>query len=384
MNYSKLVITSTYTLERRTIELFQLDELVKRDIEIEYWDVGPITYKIQFETQVIDGIKIVKFETKEEFSKYVKQTACKCTLYLVYMNFAPKTYFCYRELSKHNLDIAYCVNGVMPPLPSSLITTVNLPRKILKNLFNSNTWLHFIFRAIKKLPLLKPLRFQFNTCKCAQVDYKINEKTKIIPFNSTDFNASKKELLDEINKPYYVFIDEYLPFHPDTLISGMRFMEADIYYQNMNRFFDRIESETGIDVIIAAHPIALKYKEYNYFKGRRVLFYKTASLIKHSIGVFNHCSTAMSLAIIFKKPIITLISDDMKVKVRSFYNECKYVGEYINSKIINIDHLPNNINFTSIDDYIYNNYKYDFLTNPESEKLSNADILYSVLMGCEK
>lgn len=381
MKYNKLVITSTYTLERRTIELFQLHSLVKRDIEIEYWDVGPITYNIQLETQAIAGVNIVKFDSKDKFRKYVAKTASKCTLYLVFMNFAPKSYFCYRELSKHNLDIAYCVNGVMPLLPSSVITTANLAGKVLKNLFNSNTWCHFLFKAIKKLPTLKPLTYQFNTCRRAQVDYKVDKETHIIPFNSTDFNSTKKDVPEIISEPYYVFIDEYLPFHPDIIISGMKFMEADIYYQNMNRLFDRIERETGINVVIAAHPIALKYKEHNYFEGRKVFFYKTASLIKHSKGVFNHCSTAMSLAIIYRKPIITLISDDMKEKVGSFYEQCKYIGEYIQSKVINIDHLPEDISFSTIEGYIYNDYKYDYLTNPDSENLSNADILYSVMRG---
>lgn len=381
MRYNKLVIISSYTIEQRTIDLFDIRSLVQKGICVEYWDVGPITYQLQYESTQVEGVSILKFDDRNSFFEYIDKKSRKDSLYLIYMNYAPKTYFCYRALSKRNLDIAYCANGVMPTSPSSIITWKNILAKILKNSINKRTWSLFIFKTIKLTPFLKPLNFQLNTCGKATVDYKVDKNSTFVHFNSTDYNNTKNNLIRVIDGPYYVHIDEYLPFHPDTLISGMEFMDPDLYYSKINYLFDLIERETRKKVIIAAHPIASKYKTQNYYGNRDVIFYKTASLIKYSDGVFNHCSTSMSLAILYNKPIITLLSEDMKSKVGKFYDQCKFTGEFIKSKVINIDHLPDDISFPEIDHDIYDQYKYDYITNRESEDKTNSDILYSILKG---
>lgn len=380
MKYDKLVITSTYTLERRTNALFQIRELVKKGFIVEYWDVGPITYDIKHETDVVENVSIIRFESKREFKRYVKQTASNKTLYLVFMNYAPKTYFCYRELSKYDLDIAYCVNGILP----SPFCTFNPLEKIkgkLKLVTDINAWKRIVYKLLWKTTLLKPLSFQFNTSGLATPQYKVNNNTKYIPFNSTDYISSLQYDADIIKEPYIVFIDQYIPQHPDNKVAGYRDIDEKKYFYQINKLFDSIEQEYNCKVVIAAHPVAQSYKVNNPFNGRLLFFYKTQTLTKHAIGVISHNSTAYSFAVIYNKPALVLISDDMIKGMKFTYGCCKAFANELNWPLINMDYIDGSVRFNKIDRNLYEKYKYGYITNLESENRTNADILYSVLNG---
>lgn len=373
MKYNKLVIASTNALDKRINQLFTTRELVGRGINVEYWDVSALTYNIKMPLDQVEGIKMVSFKTHKDLEAYIKHNHSSKTLYLVYMNYCYKTAFLYRILSRYNQDMAYCVNGVLPPLNSLSGKFRNIKiSKVLKNRFAS---------LLKNTKLFAPLKYQLNTCKDAEVDYKIDAKTKIIPFNSTDWGTAQQIEDFKIEEPYVVFIDEYLPLHPDKSITGLENIDIDRYYSSVNNVFSLIEKQMKCKVVIAAHPIAQAYKKNNPFDGREIYFYKTNSLVKRSVGVISHCSTAFSFVALFNKPLIVLTSDDIKIHMFIIHEFCSVYSTILGAKLVNMDHLPSELKFSKVDKERYSAYKYNYVTNLESENKSNADILYSILRG---
>jgi len=105
-----------------------------------------------------------------------------------------------------------------------------------------------------------------------------------------------------------VFIDQYMPFHPDALRKGTGHLDPQEYYGQLNRVFERFEREYGMEVVIAAHPRADYAEKPWCFPGRRIETGRTIATIAESRHVFGHYSVALSMAISLRKPITLLSS----------------------------------------------------------------------------
>lgn len=106
-----------------------------------------------------------------------------------------------------------------------------------------------------------------------------------------------------------VFIDQYLPFHPDWVERpGTNRIDPDSYYTSLRRLFDRIEAELGLRVVIAAHPRANYADKPGLFGDRLVASGQTTELIRRSSLVIGHYSLALGQAVIFHKPVLLLRS----------------------------------------------------------------------------
>lgn len=377
MKYTKLIVVAASNLDTRINTLFGLRDLVSKGKNVVFCNVSQITYDYPAVENRIEGIKSFSFSTRDDFERFVRFDYDK-SLYLVYMNFCKQTSFIFRVLSKYNKSIACCSNGVLPLHARSTkqrLSSISY-KKVSKYFYSK------VLSIVKKSSLFNAEVLHLNTCRLSEADYKTDEQTLFVPFNSTDFVQSQMCSSNLLDKPYIVFIDMYIPFHPDNSIAGFVPISPKLYYPLLNSFFERIENKTGCTVVIAAHPVASKYKEYNYFEGRPVYFGETATLIKYSEGVIDHCSTAISYAILFKKPIITVVSKDMESAMPEIYDYAKQYSQYFNSRFVLMDDAKSEIEFKEIDESLYEKYKYDYLTNLESEHLPNYSILISIMEGC--
>lgn len=108
-----------------------------------------------------------------------------------------------------------------------------------------------------------------------------------------------------------VFIDEYRPYHSDVLAYGYdRIVEPETYFTEIRALFDRIEREMGLEVVIAACPRADYSDKPGVFGDRRIEEQSTARLVAESSLVLAHRSTAISFAIMFKKPVMQIATRD--------------------------------------------------------------------------
>lgn len=197
-------------------------------------------------------------------------------------------------------------------------------------------------------------------------DNEIDTKTKIIYAHSFDYDnyLKKNDNIKTIKKkPYAVFLDQYLPHHPDAPI----FFGVDPrctkekYYPALNNFFNIFEKKFNMQVIICAHPKSDYKSNPNCLYGRKFVKNKTLELVKGSSLVFAHCSTTITYAVIYNKPLVFLLSDEY---IRSFDNYTPFViAKKLNSACYNIDKKNNIFNIQRKDLFKIHKKKYQIYKN---------------------
>lgn len=186
-----------------------------------------------------------------------------------------------------------------------------------------------------------------------------------------------------------VFIDQYLPFHPDRL-----YHESDnqlapyTYYSSLCNFFEIVEKNMRTRIIIAAHPKSDYDSKPDYFCGRDIIKGNTANLIKESSFVIAHASTSINFALLYFKPLIFITTDGIQKQ-----NTGKNImGLYISAVAASLDKTPINIDRITTFDWDketqYNEEAYIRYINLYIKKLGSPDkpmwdIFYSYINGDE-
>lgn len=372
MAYNKIVIISSHEFDRRISILFQTKTLKEKGANIEYWNTSDITFR-EHVNPIDDNIIQTSISSLSMLEKKVVENLSSTVLYIVYMNYCYITYPCYRILSKYNCDILYCINGVLPVVLSSY-------RK-----YTAQTVIKGIKNRIANFMLLssriKPAKFELKTCAKAGDAYKIDNNTIKLSYNSTDFEDSLHFSELHIEKPYIVFLDQYLPLHPDNKLAGEMGANVHLYYEQMNHLFSILEKNHHCEVIIAAHPAAKSYIESNPFNGRRLFTGRTKDLVKGSLGVVAHFSTAVFFAVIYEKPMLLATSLDISSNLKRVHRYCEAFAKELNCHCLMLDNIPNELLMEPVDYDAYKRFKYNYITNPTSESISNVETLMSIYNG---
>ena len=141
-------------------------------------------------------------------------------------------------------------------------------------------------------------------------------KTKFIQANTIDYCECmklKRASAREISEPYIVFVDEYLPFHPDGIKTGFH-LEPKQYYKSLRMLFEELQKATGKKVVIAAHPKADYNDERSWcYEGFDVFQFKTAEMILHSdAAILEYACLAKSMVVTYEKPSLFITTDELE------------------------------------------------------------------------
>ena len=155
---------------------------------------------------------------------------------------------------------------------------------------------------------------------------------------------------------HIVFLDEYVPFHPDYISLGIAAPHtADEYYPKLTRLFLQLEEQLGLPVVIAAHPRANYASHPDYFCGRRVIQGQTCALIRGAKLVLTHCSASNNFTVAYRKPALVLTTRGLSKSVYGLPIEC--MALMLGCPIIDLDQLPDQvIQLPTVDDEKYSQY----------------------------
>lgn len=388
---NKIVYIGYQPLTEKVKEDFFFIELMENGISIEYWDLSNIYFPNLFKNvQFNEYIIIIK--SLKEFSIKLKNENIENTLFITNIAYEFKVLVLYRLLSKYKCKTSFFARGALPDIYSES-KIKDLKSKFIK-IFNIKLLLNFLKNKLaflyKKLGFINPHYIVFkagdNGLQTIGLAFKIDEeKSKIVNINYFDYDKYF-QIQDEniVKNKYCVFLDEYLPYHPDCAMVGDKSKEPINYYNKLNEIFDIIEEKYSIEVIIAAHPKAEKYEEINYFNNRRIYFNKSALLVKYSEFVITHCSTSLSFAILNKKPIISLVYNKINEIVPNYFKLICNFSKIIDSILLNIDEIKNTKDLELIkkpNKHIFNDYKYKYLTSKESETKYTSDIFIETILN---
>lgn len=355
-------------------DILGMETLQRNGFEVEVWNFTPFLHpQVNKEAKISDFFEWknhYSFSTFEEARASIHKLGNNCFV-ICLISYNINSILIYRSLSIVNLP--YCVH-MANALPS-----VNKREKwdaILKNLKKLTLVkiLNAIFNYIPYYCLgIKPATFILAGGKeSTYYKYPIDKKTEILWLHTTDYDIylENRDTPVQYDINMGVFLDEYLPFHPDFVQLGLSVPTTpEEYYPGICKFFDYIEQEYGIHIVIAAHPKSNYEKYPDYFGGRSIIKGKTAELVRKSRFAIAHMSTSINFAVLFHKPIIFLTSNRLKQS---------YIGPQIDlmayslgKKAIDIDY-PIAIDWKkelSINEKTYMNYRQSYIKREGSEEL---------------
>jgi hypothetical protein len=176
--------------------------------------------------------------------------------------------------------------------------------------------------------------------------------------------------------PYAVFLDEDMVYHSDYEHASLKPPATEgPYYSSMTRFFNEFERVAGIPIKVAAHPRS-RYDLRPELWGMRSLEYgNTAQLVRDASIVLCHQSTSVSFAVLWKKPLIYLTTNEID---SSFLGpRIPLCSRLLEAPLINVDNfnvIPSIESLTMISEAAYAKYKEQYLKLPNTPEIPLWDI----------
>ncbi|NPE27397.1 hypothetical protein HNV12_05335 [Methanococcoides sp. SA1] len=366
-----VIFVVQYPFSQRDYERFGIEILQKNGFGIQVWDLSNIMHPEIAKISVTKNNSISHLskifsnwnDVKENISKKLKNSFLICLI-----GYGYGSYPLYRAMSKKRIPYAVLMANALPQIDQ------NKRDNVFKRLKNASL-LDIINYVYQKLPhnligmssasvVLTGGKASLNS------DYPIDKDTDILWLHSLDYdiylNDSEKST-DEKQK-ITVFLDEFLPFHPDFIRMGIEPpVKAEEYYPKLNRFFDAVEEHYNVKVVIAAHPRSDYENRPDYFNGRTVIKNRTSSLIKKCESVIIHSSTSINFPIIYNKPLIFITSTSLRKGYTGPYID--KIAQIFGKEPFNLDQLQN-IDWKSeytINKDAYAKYKEMYIKTPMSE-----------------
>lgn len=360
-----------------------IDEFRATGTEIEYWslvDMLPYTKILNYNYREHgEGIRYIK--NKQSLLADLKKLDYKNVAVIVEFWFTPFTLSIFKTLRNKQIrwaKIDYYLNPTIALEPEKSfkqriaeLDLGNLTRKISTFIFSylygksglqTPDLLLVTGRNKNRLPA---------SGKTVSIDY----------FDVLKYNEIK-DSAPVLDFKYLVFLDTMLFDHPDILMYGYKQeLDKNDYFTSLNKYFAKIESETGYKVVIASHPKASYSDE---FEGRRCIKGLTAELVNYSEGVLTHGSLSISFALLARKPIVYIYSSELFVNNEFLVftlNNMTNASSILNAPLIDIA-KAGQVNFDSkvsvgnYDSYLDAYYKKDKL-----DLRNNFQIISDSLIG---
>lgn len=383
---------------QRQYEELGAEILIKRGFKVCFLDMTDYLnpeYGVKYQSDdLAKGVEVVAIKEKNELVDYLKENHGN-TFFVDYIgSHYDKLFFMFQLFRKLKVNFAVYSMGAQPisqsfhPPKTNQSVPANRLFKILAN--------NLLKKVIYRFLLLKyslpnwlggpqaPTFILAGGRKIVNRLPRADARTKIIygHLPNYDLYLKKREQVKLDNKNYFVFLDQYAPFHPDLLIDvNSKFKRnAEKYYLGLNRLFEHIEKTFNAPVVIAAHPNAQYHLKPDFYRGRKIEKGKTLELVAASRCVLAHCCLSTDFAFLYKKPILIITSGE----IEEFWGWGKSVygySEILGTRPINID--DEQFNLTDIDKVnldVYNAYISDYIKFPGTPDRLYWDIVADHLL----
>ena len=258
----------------------------------------------------------------------------------------------YRCLSKKNIPYGYLILNSCYEMASKTKLTDRIKSLIahrsVKRLFNS------IFTRLPKHWFKgQACSFLINNSPLELKGYKkrfyCDEHTKYLIAHS-DFYEQALLVRDKpriVPNPYCVWLDSYIPYHPDREQLGIK-VDPEKYYSSLRHLFAWIQENMGVEVVVSAHPRSDYSLHPEAYPGYRVIKDKTCLLVRDAEFVISAASTSVLSAVMYWKPILFIIQDAMKDSLRHHIALIEQLSSELNTEIFDID----NDSFEDLNDHL--------------------------------
>lgn len=220
---------------------------------------------------------------------------------------------------------------------------------------------------------------------------KINIRHELLEGSTWDFcqwqvYKGSQRKVEKINHQgqYVLLLDGAGPgFHSDADMLGVALIQSESWYPALNIFLKQIQTLTKENIVVSPHP-SVRYddeKMSKFYPEFAVSGDATVDLVSRSSMVLTRHSTAITYAIIEKKPIIFITSNNL-MKGLSFKVNIEFLSSQLGSPLMNIDDITDKkledlkayLEF-GIDDEKYINFEKKYLTSNNGSEKNSSIIL---------
>jgi hypothetical protein len=211
--------------------------------------------------------------------------------------------------------------------------------------------------------------------------------TKICVANSSDFSMTiKSTSKPQLQRVEAVFLDTGFPgFLRDELLSGKpELVKASEWYPNLMKFFHFVETNVGLETIIASHPKHDGRDHSEFFGARKIVGGQTLGLVRSSQLVIATNSTSISFAVAFSKPLILVTCDAIEQAQQPKKFEIRSCSVETGARIFNIDreYTEQDLREAMVIDHAkYESYKRKYLTSRTDGKPNYQVLLDEVIFA---
>ena len=384
---SKVVYLAYIKISSKIIEDFYINELKKKNIKVEYWDLSSIFFKKNKSNNQSNN-NVFYLKSYFELKNFCSDIDIKNTLVISTITYNFHSLSLYYLLNKYNFRFAFFARGAIPHIKYTNLHVFNkllkihlYPSYFLKILKNKISFLFKKYNFTKKFDLI--YFAGKSSLSNIGIGYEIDLlKAKLFKFNYFDLDKTLEieGTTNLLTTKYCLFHDEYLPYHPDFFLSKTKTVEPEKYYCDLNNFFNQIEQILGVEVVISAHPKAESYRVINPFNNRKLFFGQTAELCKYSEFSLLHASSSVGFAVIYEKPIIFLTSNQISKCMFSYNEWINCFADELGYKALNISkYKSDSLKKLNINKCSYENYKYNYLTSNDTESTLSFNIFFNSL-----
>lgn len=305
-------------------EAFIRDEFeyfISQGFNVKYLDISHLLKKKKLETTCTESLKrhVITFLKQKDFNEFLMDNKVN-SLVVTDIGLLSNSAWMFLAIFKSGIEYVLFENTVLPKI--KIKKAIGSNKVIFLKIFKRFNYKKLykkpieIFNYYRAIIALKPAKMIITSKQ------KLRAKKRILIGVSTvmkysmsiDYKVAQDVKSESIvNEPYAVFVDQYFIHHPDFKTNHIvHSFTANEYYVELNKFLVNFSQQTGLKVVIAAHPRRSEEKKKDFNSSFDLYYNKTADLIKNSKIVLVHFSTAINFAVIFNKPFVLLNSSLFK------------------------------------------------------------------------
>lgn len=355
-NQKEVIYLVCSPLSSRDFERFGIQNWIDRGWSVQIFDITSFLFPKFW--SYVDGNKLsVDFEGLKIFYNFedlisVLENLKKKIVFIDMLGNSNKEISIRKIIKKHGILIKIKL-GSIPRAQNkkNIWDLLSLLKHPIKLLYKSTSFVKNIYKQIISKKYYPDYVVVGGTTSIKEIDL---EKTSIIKAHNYDYDFFIKKEPLELNKNsnFLVFLDEDGPYHSDFSRLGIEpFVTSKNYFPIIDDGLEKISNILKLNIKIAAHPRS-NYSKKNIKYKHDILENKTFELIKEAKIVVAHCSTALQWAIIMKKPIILVTTNEIEQASYSkiYLKLIKEFSRELGKKTLNINDLTN---FTKLEDYLF-------------------------------
>lgn len=332
---SKVVFLIEQPLDQRNHVRFGIDAWLERGWTVEVWDLTPLTSPRVWKTSApsydkrnfFEGHFVLTSKTQLE-QRIAAHETIDC-----FVDFSGDSYRAARikqRLARTGASRIIADLGSIPDFPNEVASGF-LARVMA---ITGGGWFSWIEKASKKLNaaftgrFAKPNFVLVSGKRSLESALSAGFEHEIVRAHNFDYDRylnlrAARDRHVSASRGFAVFLDQDVAFHPEFAYENLTpYVTPAEYFPTICAGLRRIASKLDLDAQVAAHPRAsYQHRDLDYFESIPVALNKTAELISACKVVVGHTSTALQFAVLFKKPIIFVTTNELAVSSLGPYVE---------------------------------------------------------------